>query len=314
VPRAIFLAALIACAVAVFAPGTPRRGALAEQTTGCWPARPNAAGSASASIETADGTRTYLLHVPATYNGADAVPLVLGFHGLSSNGAAMEEGSQLSARADRPDGGFIVVYPQGLVATLLATHFNNWQLPSPEPDDVAFVSQLLDSLESQLCIDVSRVYATGLSNGAMMSTRLACSLSARIAAVGLVAGAYYPPQSDTINGAETCPDTRPVPVIAFHGTADTGIPFDGGGFLTARLPIDSTTAENVMGDWAAHDNCTSGRQESRVDTEVRLVQYDNCDNSANLKLYASTEAVTPGPERQTFHHWDIRRIRSALQT
>jgi polyhydroxybutyrate depolymerase len=261
---------------------TPTPG-LAAQTTSCWPARPHASGSSSASIVTADGTRTYLLHVPASYNGADAVPLVLGFHGMTGNSAGMEAYSQLSVRADQPDGGFIVVYPQGLIAPFGITHFNNWQRPSPEPDDVGFVAQLLDTLESQLCIDTGRVYSTGFSNGAMMSTRLACSLSSRIAAVGLVSGAYYPPMWE--GTTEACPDTRPVPVIAFHGTADTVIPFGGGG-LWARLPIDNDTPdEDVMADWAAHDSCTSGRQESDLGSGVQLVQYDSCGGGAAVRLY-----------------------------
>ncbi len=280
--RAIFLVALIVCAVAAFASGMPHQRTLAVPA-GCSPARPYASGSSGGSITTADGERTYLLHVPPSYDGSDAVPLVLGFHGLTGTGAGMELVSRLSARADQPDGGFIVVYPQALVAPWQVTHFNNWQRPSPEPDDVAFVAQLLDTLESQLCIDSSRVYSAGLSNGAWMSVRLACSLSSRIAAVGLVSGAYYPPmwQSDT----EACPDTRPVPVIAFHGTADTVIPFGGGG-LWARLPIDNDTPdEDVMADWAAHDNCVSGRHASDVNSQVQLVQYVGCDGGSVVQLY-----------------------------
>jgi polyhydroxybutyrate depolymerase len=233
---------------------------------------------------TADGERRYLLHVPPSYNGVDAVPLVLGIHGMGGYPGWMEAYSQLSARADQPDGGFIVAYPQGLAWSMGVAHFNNWQLPSPEPDDVAFVSQLLDSLESQLCIEAGRVYAAGVSNGAMMSVRLACSLSSRIAAVGLVAGAYYPPQS--LSGIETCPDTRPVPVIAFHGTDDPYIPFDGGGPFAARVPIDNDTPdEDVMADWAAHDNCTSDREVSSVNSGVQLVEYDSCDGGAAVRLY-----------------------------
>jgi polyhydroxybutyrate depolymerase len=222
VPKPVFLTVLAVCALTVVALGAmPSQRALAAQTAGCGPARPHASGSSSASITTADGERTYLLHVPASYNGADAVPLVLGFHGMTGNSAGKEAYSQFSATADQPDGGFIVAYPQGL-ATTGVTHFNNTELPGPEPDDVAFVSALLDDLESQLCIDANRVYAAGFSNGAQMSTRLACSLSSRIAAVGLVAGAYYPPEWK--GTSETCPDTRPVPPSAAEMKPALSIP------------------------------------------------------------------------------------------
>lgn len=219
------------------------------------------------------------------------MPLVLNFHGATSNAAQQEAYTSFSPKADAE--GFIVVYPQGVTTSAYSfTHFNAWQLSSPEPDDVAFTNQLLDTLQSQLCIDTNRVFSTGLSNGAMMSVRLACSLSNRIAAIAPVAGAYYPPLALDLNAAETCPDTRPVPVIAFHGTSDTIVPYNGGpggipGFMiTFRLPIDdNTSAEDVMADWSAHNGCTSGRMESNVSTQVDKITYDTCGGGATVELY-----------------------------
>jgi polyhydroxybutyrate depolymerase len=283
---------LAAIAIALLQDPQPYR-ALA---VGCQPARPHASGTSVVSIMTTEGKRTYRLHVPPSYNGSDRVPLVLNFHGANSSATWQETYSDLSTWVDQLGAGFIVAYPQGLTTTAYNfAHFNAWQLASPEPDDVTVVSELLDSLESQLCIDANRVYSTGLSNGAMMSVRLACSLSSRIAAVGLVAGAYYPAMDTMLNSSETCPDTRAVPIIAFHGTSDTVVPFAGGaggsppGSRNLRLPIDNTTAdEDVMADWAAHNGCISGRQEEAPlagTTEIRLVQYDNCTDNAVVKLY-----------------------------
>ena len=126
-----------------------------------------------------------------------------------------------------------------------------------------------------------------------MSVRLACSLSDRIAAIGLVAGAYYPPDALDKNAGEDCPGTVPMPVIAFHGVSDWAVPFDGGSGVvgdvtfTFRLPIDNGTAiEDVMADWSAHNRCTGGRQESQFDTEVRLIEYESCGNNATVQLYA----------------------------
>ena len=286
-PRSVWLLAISAFVIGALARELlPYQGTAAPApAAGCWPARPHASGSVTASISSADGQRSYLLHVPPSYNGADAAPLVLAFHGLFGTSAWMETYTELSVRADRPDDGSIVVYPQGLSSGLGVPHFNNAQLPAPEPDDVAFISQLLDDLESQLCIDSDRVYATGYSNGAQMSARLACSLSDRIAAVGLVAGAYYPPEWEGV--AETCTGTRAVSVIVLHGRVDTVIPFEGGGPLGVRLPIDNETpVEDVLQDWAAHDNCASGRLQSNVNDAVQLVQYDACDGGAAVQLYA----------------------------
>ena len=276
-------------------------GAIASPATatGCWPARTHITGTSSATLDTASGPRTYLLHVPPSYNGADAMPLVLAFHGITGTAAGMEAVSQLSQEADSPDGNFIVVYPQGSPGGV--TSFNSGLAPPPALDDVAFVAGVLDALEGQLCVDAGRVYSTGFSNGAMMSVRLACSLSSRIAAIAPVAGVYFPPMfpGDT---NDTCPHTTPVPLIAFHGTADTVIPFDGGmssGFgVDVRLPIDNNTPDDdVLSEWAGHNACSGTRHETSVSPTVRLIEYDGCADDGTVKLYAFEGAghIWPGP-------------------
>ena len=255
---------------------------------GCVPPLPHAPGTTVETISTADGLREYRLHVPPSYNGFDRVPLILNFHGRGSNSLQQELYSAFSTRADAPDGGFIVAYPQGLTVPLGSTYFNAWQLGSPFADDVAFVDTLLDALELSLCIDANRIFSTGMSNGGMMSVRLACSLSDRVAAIAPVTGAYYPPMALNLNSGETCPDTRSVPVMAFHGTADAVVPFNGGlsGGVDYRLPLENTTPDDdVLQSWAGHDGCTSARQESVVSGEVRLVTYNACLDGAIAQLY-----------------------------
>ena len=88
--------------------------------------------------------------------------------------------------------------------------WNNLQV-GELPDDVAFIGELLDYLEATLCIDPARVYATGISNGSAFAQRLACLMPDRIAAVAAVAAFVYP---------VVCDAAPPVPIIAFHGTAD----------------------------------------------------------------------------------------------
>jgi polyhydroxybutyrate depolymerase len=149
----------------------------------------------------------------------------------------------------------------------------------------------------------------------MMSSRLACSLSARIAAVAPVAGAYYPPLVARTPSEPPCGDTRPVPFLAFHGTKDAQVPFDGGastegGAFRLRMD-DAMPAEDVLQAWAAHNGCTSGRQESTVSSEVRLVKYGGCTDGADVALYVIDGGghTWPGsgeerPEQHTTH--DIR--------
>ncbi|MEX2159422.1 MAG: flexitail domain-containing putative surface protein [Dehalococcoidia bacterium] len=286
--RLKYIVAAAAIALLALFAGAPGYAVDVASAAGCVPSLPHASGTTAETIATVDGTREYRLHVPPSYTGDDAVPLVLNFHGLGSNALAQEVYSDLSTRADAVDGGFIVVYPQGLSDPLPSTHHNAWQIEALS-DDVAFTETLLDALESSLCIDPARVFSTGMSNGAMMSVRLACSLADRIAAVAPVAGAYDPPMALNLNAAETCGATRPVPLLAFHGTADDTVPFLGGAGgvpVTFRLPIDNTTPDDdVMQAWAARNGCTSGRQESTVSSEVRFVSYGSCDDGAAVQLY-----------------------------
>ena len=205
----------------------------------CTPARPHASGTVVKNVVTPNGTRSYRVHVPASYSGSDPVPLVLSIHGANSSAFEQEVYSGFSTKSDNE--GFIVAYPEGSIAAISFVHFNAWQLTVNEPDDVAYMNAILNQLAGQLCLDQSRVYSAGMSNGAMMSVRLACSLSHRIAAIAPVAGAYYPADSLLINPNETCPDTAPRPIIAFHGTADDTVPYNGGGPASSTASRSTTT-------------------------------------------------------------------------
>ena len=109
----------------------------------------------------------------------------------------------------------MVVFPGGTGAPV------HWDTTdhSPANPDLAYVSALIDQVESTQCIDTSRVYAGGFSDGAVMASLLACTMSDRFAAIGAVSGLELP---------APCAPARPVPVIAFHGTADPILYFGGG--------------------------------------------------------------------------------------
>jgi polyhydroxybutyrate depolymerase len=273
-------------AVALLAPGASTPTAMGA---GCATYKAHAAGTTVETISTVDGTRSYRLHVPPSYTGLTPVPLILNYHGHGSSALAQEFYSGLAALSDQPEGGFIVVMPQGLLDGSGQSFWNIILAPAPLPDDVAFTNLILDKLESTLCIDPARIFSTGMSNGAFMSSRLACSLSSRVAAIAPVSGAYYPPAFTEIPG-EPCPDTRPVPMIAFHGTADTVVPYNGGigfGGLHFRLPVDNDTAdEDVLEDWSIHNGCTDPRTQTTVSAEVNVVQYGTCAEGADVELYS----------------------------
>jgi polyhydroxybutyrate depolymerase len=208
---------------------------------------------------------------------------------------------------------FILVYPQGLPGPQAdgspggGAWFNPWRYPG-YADDIAFVDDLLNHLESQLCVNPARVFSTGYSNGAIMSVGLACNLSNRIAAIAPVDAIYYPPWSTDLVPGETCPDTRPVPVIGFHGTADTYIPIHGGSGSTGNTGLRDIEAA-VMPDWAVHNGCSTTPVMSTPVPGVRLAENLGCANGATTEFYVVEDVDEPGPLTEGMgHQWPDSRI------
>jgi len=264
--RAIALVAafaLLLAALVLTGAGTPRAQAAGAT---CSPARPHASGDFNETIMSGSLQRTYILHVPASYTGAKAVPVLFNLHGYGSTAAAQSFYSGLSQKSD--EAGFILISPQAAGSPA------HWNITLLEPvDDVGFIREVLDAFEAQLCIDPARVYSAGMSNGAAMSARLGCSLSDRIVAVAPVSGVYFP---------AGCSSTRPVPVIAFHGTADPIAPYNGG-ITPQGFPFPPV--ETSIASWAQFNGCTSGPVESQVTQNVRLKRYNDCNEGATVELY-----------------------------
>ncbi|MBI1832745.1 MAG: polyhydroxybutyrate depolymerase, partial [Planctomycetes bacterium] len=164
--------------------------------------------------------RRHWVHVPPNYDAKQPAAVVLALHGAMMDGKMMEVFTDLSTAADRHN--FVVVYPQGTGAGGIFLTWNAGQFPGDlvknQPDDVKYLGEVLSDVQKALKVDEKRIYVTGLSNGAMMSYRLASEMSERIAAIAPVAGTL------AINKYEP---KRPVPVIHFHGNADALVPFNG---------------------------------------------------------------------------------------
>ncbi|MCX6032069.1 MAG: hypothetical protein NT169_22580 [Chloroflexi bacterium] len=218
--------------------------------------------------------RSYLLHVPASYDPAIPAPLVISIHGFAEWPAHQMQISRWNDLADRH--GFIVVYPAG-------TGFpRRWQTSGQAPapadplGDVRFIADLMDALAQRYNIDPTRVYANGLSNGGGMSYLLACQLADRIAAVGSVSGAYLFPLS-------ACQPTRPVPFIAFHGTADPIVPYVGGPSASFALPFP--VVPDFIAAWAGRSGCDASPVPLPANGEVSGVQYTGCRAGADVIFY-----------------------------
>ncbi len=269
---------------------SPGAGPARAAGPACNPARTHAAGSTTETIVSSAQTREYILHVPPSYGGSDAMPLVFHFHGLTMTDSLLVSYTGLNDKADAA--GFIAVTPQGLPLPPFGSPGWNATLNPAAADDVTFVADMLDYLEGQLCIDPARVYSTGYSSGALMSVRLACSLPGRIAAIAPIDGAYFPPFLTSLT--ETCPGVRPVPVVAFHGTADVVIPINGGTSSLGFSGLRSIEGE-VMPDWANHNGCSGSPQPSPAAPGVRLSAYGGCTNDATAEIYVVEDADGNGP-------------------
>jgi polyhydroxybutyrate depolymerase len=240
-------------------------------------------------------TRFYRLHVPASYDANTPVPLVLNLHGLGQSPSQQEVLSSLSAKAEAAN--FIVVYPQGNGDDYV---WYDW----PRSADIQFIRDLIDLLADQYNLDPDRIYVTGISNGGGMANRLACAAADLIAAIGAVAGAY--------NLWEDCAPSRPVPVIAFHGTGDNIVPYGGLGQGNLAPPIRTWAAA-----WAERNACDPESTATYAIGTVTGESWVNCDSGADVVLYTIADGghtwpgavllpeATPPPIVATDVIWDF---------
>lgn len=223
------------------------------------------------SLVSSGQKREYLLHVPPKYDPTRPTALVISMHGAALWPAAQMKTSRWNEVADEQ--GFIVVYPSG-------TGFP--RIFPMEGDaltaDLRFISDLIDTLEARYNIDRARIYADGFSNGGGMAFAVSCTFSDRIAAVGIVAGAQLLPWS-------WCTDSRPVPMIAFHGTSDPIVPYAGGTTWKSPTRMPFPSVREWTASWAARNRCGTEAVESAVSAHVSRLEYTKCAGGATVALY-----------------------------
>jgi polyhydroxybutyrate depolymerase len=245
--------------------------------------------------------RTAIVVIPPQAERGGRLPVVVNYHGGGSNAAGEESFSRMDALAAKA--GFIVVYPNG--TGILPDRLLTWNAGTccgyavtHDVDDVGFTLALLDRLEHVARVDERRIYATGMSNGAMMAYRLAAEAADRIAAIapvsgGMVVTSFHPSQ--------------PVPVMDFHSVDDPRAPYAGG--LGPPFPGTDQrqlhpSIERVIGEWAAFDGCPSTRRTARTivgggvntgETATRIA-YGPCRAGADVVLWKLTGSghVWPG--------------------
>ena len=239
----------------------------------------------------------YLLYVPISASASP--PLVLNFHGLGGDGAGQAAYTGYPDLADAE--GFVAAHPTGLlVETGDWGATRNWEGTASDGssrDDVQFVGDLIDRIAAQACIDESRVYATGFSNGGYFSAQLVCEMADRIAATFSVGGISHP---------DGCRPSRPVAMGAVHGIDDEVVPFDDsresvllrGADVEKAKQLEALFAEVIpdeLAEFAADFNC-GNVNESLVDDATTLTRYTDCDGGVEVRFYAVARAghIWPG--------------------
>jgi polyhydroxybutyrate depolymerase len=224
--------------------------------------------------------RWFLVTVPGAHDGSTPLPLVIDYHGLGEGAQIHTLMSAFSPVAERE--GFVVAFPQGQFDPVRWNAGATTTFVGDPNDDLTFTDDIIDSLGESLCLDRTRVYASGLSYGAFMTSLLACGRSERFAAVAPVAG---------LRLLDPCPQERPVPIITFHGTDDTIVRFNGG-FGPLPFSLATPTAADLNGPgipasaagMAARNGCGPTPTDTQLTDEVIHRVYP-CPAGADVEFY-----------------------------
>jgi polyhydroxybutyrate depolymerase len=251
-----------------------------------------------------DGTqRNYLLHVPAGYDGHKPLPLVFVLHGFGGNAQGMEASTGMSLKADTE--GFFVAYLNGTPcvpgdppdhdpACTGQLAWNSGLTPrlGITVDDVRFVREVLRRLQDELRVDVRRVYAAGLSNGAFMCHRLGADLPDLLAGVAIVEGTIG--IRDLDGDFRTIPaPVGSIPVAIIHGIEDPSVLYYGGpggpqGFLDVKPVADAVDF------WTAANRCNGG-PDTQASGEVVTTTYSGCFANSDVVLFTLTDGKHKWP-------------------
>lgn len=252
--------------------------------------------------------RPYNTYLPASYDQSNPIPVVIALHGGGGKAEAAITTTCVTANRNSESclhniaekQGFAVVYPNGTGFGLLPTFktwnagggSDGWNCVSPpaceeDIDEIAYFTALLDDLESWLNVDTGMVYATGLSNGAAMSHRLACEMSDQFAAIAAVGG------TNQFSTTAACAPTTPVAIMQIHGTQDPCWTYEESSESCAdksggrRIGVEESTT-----DWTVRLGCNSSPTTSEIpdtaddETSTTRTVWTECNDDVEVHLMA----------------------------
>lgn len=227
--------------------------------------------------------RSYLVHVPASYTGNTAVPLLLDLHGFSSYAADERKYSGQLQQSDRR--GFIAVWPDG-VALSWNAYGCCFVGNAVSIDDVGFLRSVIVAMKGRANIDGDRVFVTGISNGGGMAQRMACEAADLVRAVASV--------SFPLN-TQQCTPAKPIGVTEIAATGDGTIAYAGNSSSVPLLPNDTLGvplgvqgAKDSLAEWKAIDGCSGDAVRTQLLADVAAEEYRNCNAGVRVGLVTIT--------------------------
>lgn len=237
-------------------------------------------GSHELSLRHEGRERGFIVHVPKTYRAGRPVPLVLALHGGGGSIAVMVRDRLYGLVSQSEASGWIVVFPNGY--SRLAGKFATWNAGiccgaarDRGSDDVGFLRAVVAEVQRRLAIDPQRIFATGMSNGGMMSYRLACEASDVFRAIASVAGT---------DGMIDCRPSRPVPVFHIHAKDDDRVLFNGGSGSASDTHADFVSVPATVDQWARRNACGGPAQTVLQRPGVTCEVRSGCAGGAEVRL------------------------------
>lgn len=255
--------------------------------------------------------RRYDLYVPEKSAEFDSVPLLLDIHGFSLSKLDQRDRSGFDNVADTH--GFVVVYPQGIMTSQNRLCLNVIPdfctgNPSENVDDPAYLAALASSLAADDSIDPARVYVTGFSNGGIMAARLACEYADLFAAAAVFSG------FTVMDPSPPCEPSRPISVIALHGTTDDSIPFNGGTYDAlgdASIPQRQYPSQADNLDFWKQTNGCIGKEPDKKESLGSITScetYTNCSDGVQAALCTTQGSLNPHSIYINFDFLDLAAV------
>ncbi len=239
------------------------------------------AGDYTFSLSRPNHNRQYMVHIPKSYNPNQPAPLVLSLHGGGGNMEYQATDKYYHLVSKSEEARFIAVFPNGY-SRFRSGKLATWnagiccgKARDENIDDVSVIKAVVADIKTRVNIDSNRIYANGMSNGGMMSYRLACELTDTFAAIASVAGT---------DGTQSCKPSRPISILHIHALDDDHVLFNGGSGVKSKTHADFLPVPDTIQKWVRINACQPTPQRVLEVKGAYCDLYAQCQNNTQVKL------------------------------